>query len=153
MNSEGQISLEYLFIFMIVLLIFSLISIPTLIESIENIDDAVNVIECKNALIQISNEVKLIYYSDIGTKKVKSINIPHNMKLEYKLYGNKHYLSTNIVLNDNGTKNIMVEVPCKVSFKNNPTYYYSSLYKRWYYNVEFKWIKNNEGYNVDVNFK
>ena len=75
------------------------------------------------------------------------------MKIEYRLSYGRHYLSTNIRLNDNTTKTVMTEVPCKVSFKNNPNYYYTNVYNRWYYNTEFKWINSTQAKNVDINFK
>jgi len=153
MNNKGQLSLEYVFIFMLTLIIFSIISIPLFIESIENTNDIINVVKTENTLNELSSEVKYIYYSDIGTKKVKDIYIPSDMKLEYKLKSSKHYLYTKVKLNDNNTKEIYVEVPCKVTFKNNPNYYYSNLYNRYYYNVEFKWLEGNKTSNVDINFK
>jgi uncharacterized protein (UPF0333 family) len=153
MNDKGQLSLEYIFIFMIMLIIFTIISIPLLAESLQNTEDVINIIKTDNTLKQLSSEVKYIYYSDEGTKKVKSVYIPENMKLEYKQSYGRHYLSTKIKLNDNSTKEMMAEVPCKVTFKNNPNYYYTSLYNRWYYNVEFKWLEGNKTMNVDINFK
>lgn len=153
MNDIGQLSLEYLFIFMILLIIFSLISIPLLTESIENTADVSDVVKTENTLNQLSSQVKYVYYSDEGTRIVKSIHIPRDMRIEYKSSSGRHYLSTKVNLNDNTTKNVMVEVPCKVTFKNNPNYYYTNVYDRWYYNTEFKWINNNKTSNVDINFK
>lgn len=153
MNDTGQLSLEYTFIFMILLLVFSLISIPLLTESLKNTQDITDVVKTENTLNQLSSAVKYVYYSDDGTKIVKSIYIPKDLKIEYKTSSGKHYLSTKINLNDNTTKTVMKEVPCKVTFKNNPNYYYSNVYNRWYYNTEFKWINNNKTSNVDINFK
>ena len=126
MNNKGQLSLEYLFIFMITLILFSIISLPTFTESIENTNDIINVVKTENTLNELSSEVKYIYYSDIGTKKVKDVYIPVNMKLEYKLKSSKHYLYTKVKLNDNKTKEIYVEVPCKVTFKNKCDKQFSS---------------------------
>ncbi|MBO7719439.1 MAG: hypothetical protein J6S29_04710 [Methanosphaera sp.] len=153
MNDVGQLSMEYIFIFMLLLIIFSLISIPLLTESVKNTEDVANVVKAENALNQLSSEVKYVYYSDEGTRIVKSIYVPLDMKVEYKTSSGRHYLSTKVNLNDNSTKTVMVEVPCKVTFKNNPNYYYSNVYNRWYYNTEFKWIENNKTSNVDINFK
>lgn len=153
MNDIGQLSMEYIFIFMLLLIIFSLISIPLLTESVKNTEDVANVVKAENALNQLSSEVKYVYYSDEGTRIVKSIYVPLDMKVEYKTSSGRHYLSTKVNLNDNSTKTVMVEVPCKVTFKNNPNYYYSNVYNRWYYNTEFKWIENNKTSNVDINFK
>lgn len=153
MNDVGQLSMEYIFIFMLLLIIFSLISIPLLTESVKNTEDVADVVKAENALNQLSSEVKYVYYSDEGTRIVKSIYVPLDMKVEYKTSSGRHYLSTKVNLNDNSTKTVMVEVPCKVTFKNNPNYYYSNVYNRWYYNTEFKWIENNKTSNVDINFK
>lgn len=153
MNDVGQLSMEYIFIFMLLLIIFSLISIPLLTESVKNTEDVADVVKAENALNQLSSEVKYVYYSDEGTRIVKSIYVPLDMKVEYKTSSGRHYLSTKVNLNDNSTKTVMVEVPCKVTFKNNPNYYYSNVYNRWYYNTEFKWIENNKTSNVDISFK
>lgn len=153
MNDKAQLTLEYILLFMIMLIVFSIISIPLLINSISDINDIKDTVEVKNTLISLSNDVNLVYSSGRGNIHIRSIYIPSDMKIEYKTSSGRHYLSSNVKLNDS-TKEVKTEVPCKVTFKNNPSYYYTTVYNRWYYNVEVKWINvNNSSSSIDINFK
>lgn len=153
MNDKAQVSLEYLLLFFAVIIILSVISLPLLYDSIETTQDILLVVETKNTLNHLSDEIKVVH-TDYYTQKTASVYIPENMKLEYRTSSGKHYLSANIKLSDNTTKTVKQEVPCKISFRNNPSYYYNNLNKRWYNNVEIKWLKANDNTtSIDLYFK
>ena len=154
MDSYGQLSLEYLLLFFISLIILSTISIPLLNISIDDTMDVTKSVETKEALTEISKNVKLLYSLDDDSKKTVSIYIPANFTLYSTNSSGRYYLYTTLNLSDSSDKTVKVEVPCKVSFNGNANHYYSSLKNRWYYNAEFKWITSSNGQrSVNINFK
>ncbi|OED29857.1 hypothetical protein [Methanosphaera sp. WGK6] len=154
MDKYGQIAVEYLLIFIISMIILSIISIPLCIDEIDDISDIKNTVEVKNTLIELSNNVRMIYSSDYGSSKVISIKCPVDMKIYYRLVSGNHYLYSYVDLSDDETKEVRVLVPCKISFNGKSTYYYVSLKNRWYYNTEIKWINSSTGErSVNIYFK
>ena len=154
MDIKGQIALEYLLIFFVFIIILSVISIPLLTDSIETTDDMTNSVMTKSFLTEVQKNVKLIDSLDVGSKHTFSVLVPSNMTLYYNNEYGKHYISTTLKLSDNTKKTIKVEVPCKVSFNSNVNYYYVTLKKGWYYNVEVKYLTSSNGErNINVNFK
>lgn len=154
MESNGQISLEYLLIFFIFLIVMSLITIPLLINSIETTDDLTKVVKVKSCLTEVQKNIKLIYSLDSDSKRTISVYVPRDMVVYHTLKGGRNYIYTSITLSDGSLKKIELEVPCKVTFNNNSNHYYSSLKNRWYYNTEVKWIKSANGeMSVNIIFK
>lgn len=154
MDKKGQIAMEYLLIFFILIIIMSVISIPLLTDSIETTEDMADAIMTKSFLTEVQKNVKLIYALDIGSKHTFSISVPCNMTLYYNNEYGKHYISTTLKMSDNSKKTIKLEVPCKVSFNSNVNYYFVNLKKGWYYNVEVKYLTSSDGErNININFK
>lgn len=153
MDSRAHVSLEYLLIFLISLSILSMFSIPLIEDTVSDVNDIKKSMDIKNTLIELSNNVNLVYASGYGSKKTISMNIPCNMNIYYKTKNSRHYLYSYCVLSDNTKKEIEVEIPCRVSFNNKPTYYYTSLKKQWYYNIEVKWIEYNDDYFMNIDFR
>lgn len=156
MDNNGQLSLEYLLIFFVSIIILSIISIPLVYDTMDNINDIKKTVEVKNSLTEIANNVHIIYSTDYCTKKTVPIQIHDNMTIycNNASKNNNYYIYSYVKLSDNSSKKVIVQVPTKVSFKGNSKYYYNKLYERWYYNTEFKWIKSSTGnYNIDIYFK
>ncbi|RAP53642.1 MAG: hypothetical protein BZ138_00235 [Methanosphaera sp. rholeuAM270] len=154
MDTKGQIALEYLLMFFVVLIIISTITIPLLYSGIETADDLAEGVKVKSMLTEISKNVQLISVLDDNSKRSVSIYVPGDLVLYYRLHDNRHYIYTTLTLSDSSRRKIEVEVPCKVSFNNNSNHYYSSLKNRWYYNVEIKWVESADGQrSVNVGFK
>lgn len=154
MDMKGQIALEYLLIFFILIIILSVISIPFLLDSLETSKDVTTAIETKSFLVEVEKNVKLVYALDTGSKRTLSIYVPCDIKLYCNNNYDKHYLSTTLQLSDNSKKTIKVEVPCDVSFSGYINNHYVSLKKSWYYNTEIKWYTSSNGTrSINVNFK
>ncbi len=154
MDLKGQIALEYLLMFFVILIIFSVISIPFITGGIENINDLTETIEVKSSLIEIGNNIKLFYPLDVGSKRTFSVYVPANIVLYYTTDSSRHYIYTTLTLSDNTKKRVQVEVPCKISFNGNANHYYSSLKKRWYYNTEVKWLTSSNGErSINIKFE
>lgn len=154
MDIKGQVALEYLLIFFVLIIILSTISIPLLLDSLETTNDVTTTIETKSFLIELEKNIKIIYSLDTGSKRNIAIYVPCDLKLYYNNNFNKNYLSTTLVLSDNIKKTLTVEVPCDVSFSGYINNHYVSLKKSWYYNTEIKWYTSSNGTrSINVNFK
>lgn len=154
MEIQGQVTLEYLLIFFVLIIILSVISIPLLLSSLETTNDMTNAVETKSFLSEVQKNIKIIYSLDVGSKRTLSLYVPCDMKLYSNYNFDKYYLSTTLTLSDNTKKTIKVEVPCDVSFNGYINNHYVSLKKSWYYNTEVKWYTSSNGTrSINVNFK
>lgn len=153
MDCKAQVSLEFLLIFFISLIILSVISIPLTYDTINTVNDIKSSTEVKNTLVELSNNVNIVYSSGYGSKKTISVNVPSKMNIYYKSVNKKHYLYSYVILSDNTKKEVSTQVPCKVSFNGKSSYYYTSLKKGWYYDTEIKWIYSSDEYCMNINFK
>ena len=153
MDSRAQVSLEYLLIFLISLSILSMFSIPLIEDTVSDVNDIKKSMDIKNTLIELSNNVNLVHASGYGSKKTISMNIPCNMNIYYKTKIVDIIFIHIVFYLIIQKKEIEVEIPCRVSFNNKPTYYYTSLKKQWYYNIEVKWIEYNDDYFMNIYFR
>ena len=154
MEIKGQVTLEYLLIFFVLIIILSIISIPLLLSSLETSDDVTKAVEIKSFLLEVQKNIKIIYSLDIGSKRTLSIYVPCDLKVYHNNNYDRHYLSTTLTLSDNTKKTIRVEVPCDVSFNGYINNHYVSLKKSWYHNTEVKWYTSSNGTrSINVNFK
>lgn len=123
-------------------------------NTVETTDDIQRSIYAKDVLNELANDVNIVYSSDVGTKKSRLMNLSDRMRIYYKNKNNRKYLSTTLKLSDNSSKEITADVNCRVSFSNNPNYYYKDVGKDWLYNVEVKWINDSNGNkSVNIDFK
>lgn len=154
MDKKGQIALEYLLIFFILLIIMATISIPLLHDSIEYTNDLTDSVKVESLLTEIRKNVRLVNSLDIDSKRTVSVYVPEDLVLYHTVKSGKNYLYTTLTLSDGTKKRIELEMPCKVSFNNNSNHYYSSLKNRWYYNTEIKCIESGDGEkSINVMFK
>ncbi len=154
MNQRGQIAIEYLLIFFVSIIILSVITLPTITQEVDNSNDIRTTLEVEQMLLDVSNSVRLVQSSDYDSQRTISVNCPCYIRIYYGMIGKRHYIYAYVNLSDNTQKEVMVEVPCKVTFTNQPSYYYTTLYERWYYNTEVKWITSSTGEkSVNVYFK
>lgn len=154
MDKIGQIALEYLLIFFVVLIIISTVTIPFLYDSIESTNDISSSVKVKSLFTEIQKNVKIIYSLDIDSKRTISLYVPEDMVLYHTTRNGKNYIYTTITLSDESKKRIELEMPCKISFNGNSNHYYSSLKNRWYYNTEVKWVESTSGErSININFK
>jgi uncharacterized protein (UPF0333 family) len=153
-DKKGQIALEYLLLFFIVLIILSVISVPLLMENMELTTDMTTSVEVKSFLTEVGKNVKLMYSMEKDSKRTFSVYVPCNMTLYYNKYSNGHFLSTTIILSDTTRKNVKLQVPCDVSFSGYINNHNVRLEKSWYYNTEVKWYTSRNGTrSINVNFK
>lgn len=152
MDKKGQIALEYLLLFFILIIILAVISVPLLKDSIETTDDMTKSVQIKSFLTEVQKNVKLIHSLDVGSKRTISVYVP----MDITVYSNfsTHEIWVTLPLSNNSSKKISVDTPCKVSFNGYINNYYKSLKKGWYYNTEVKWLTSSSGErSINVNFK
>ncbi len=153
MDFKGQVALEYLMIFFVLLVVFSAITLPLILNSLETVNEVECAIETKSFLVELQRNVKLVHSMDVDSKRSLSVNVPCDLKLFYQVYSGKGYLSATLTFSDNSRKVLRVEVPCEVSFNGHANNHYVSLKKSWYYNVEVRYVNSSGVGCVNVNFK
>ena len=154
MDIHGQIAMEYLLLFFVLIIILSVISIPLLTDTIQTSNDITKAIETKSFLTEIEKNVRLIYSLDVGSKHSFSIYVPCDMRLYYNYNYNRHYITTTLTLSNSTKKTVRVEVPCKVNFDGYINNENSNLKKGWKYNTEVKWFTSSSGErSININFK
>lgn len=154
MDFKGQIALEYLLVFFVLIIVLSILTVPLMLNVLETSDEIITSIETKSFLVEVQNNIRLVYSLDVESKRSLSIYVPCDLKLFFQSSSGKKYLSTTLTFSDNSRKVLKVEVPCDVSFNGNVNNRYVSLKKAWYYNVEVKYIVSSNGTRViNVNFR
>lgn len=154
MDFKGQVAVEYMILFFISIIIITTISMPLAIE-VDQIGDIKKTMEVKMFLSNIADNVDVIYNNNDNIKVI-SIKSPGNITVSYRNTTNRHYIYSYVTLSNGSRKRVDVEVPCHVSFMNNPSYTYTRLYSnRNYYSSEIKCIddENSSGCNVNIYFK
>ncbi|MDR1819483.1 MAG: class III signal peptide-containing protein [Methanobrevibacter sp.] len=82
-DNKGQLSVEYLLIFLISILILIAITLPTLEFGISNSLDMMNIIKTKSEIVKITEAINTIYSNCIGSKKTVIIDIPKDTTLYF----------------------------------------------------------------------
>lgn len=101
MDSKGQLSVEYLFLLMIILVVFGFMITNFIAPSIDASNDISDVSGASNAVNSIANAANVVYANGPGSKRTLNVYIPqNNMKIQR---GNK-LISTNVTLSDGSTK-------------------------------------------------
>ncbi|MCI5867084.1 MAG: hypothetical protein SOZ23_07115 [Methanosphaera sp.] len=155
MDFKGQVAVEYMILFFISIIIITTISMPLAIDEVDQIGDIKKTMEVKMFLSNIADNVDVIYNNNDNIKVI-SIKSPGNITVSYRNTTNRHYIYSYVTLSNGSRKRVDVEVPCHVSFMNNPSYTYTRLYSnRNYYSSEIKCIddENSSGCNVNIYFK
>ena len=100
LDNRGQLSLEYVLSTMIVILIISMISVPTLLAAIDYSNDILDSINAKNEMNKIADAIDFCYSSGKGSKRI--VYVDFNRDVNIKLYndGENGLASINLALSD-----------------------------------------------------
>lgn len=138
---KGQLSLEYLFIFIIsIILIISLI-LPLIGTGFDYTSDVTNSYQIKAELSQLANGINYVYASGSGSKRTILVNMPEDIELNIYSQNNKGFIQAEIILSDNNTKEIIVET--KKTNINSNLFLYKGFNK-----VVIQWSDNSS--NIDI---
>lgn len=140
-ETKGQLSLEYLFIFIIsIILIISLI-LPLIGTEFDYTSDVTNSYQIKAELSQLANGINYVYATGCGSKRTIFVNMPEDIELNIYSQKNKGFIQAEIILSDNNTKEIIVET--KKTNINSNLFLYKGFNK-----VVIQWSDNSS--NIDV---
>lgn len=107
-ENNGQISIEYLFIFTISLIILTVFTIPLADLAIEKTTEISNTLNVKSQLYKIADGINQVYGEGKGAKQ--SINLELDEKVNINIYRN--HISASVKFNDKSSKLIKVSHEC-----------------------------------------
>lgn len=138
---KGQLSLEYLFIFILsIMLIISLI-LPLIGTEFDYTSDVTNSYQIKAELSQLANGINYVYATGSGSKRTIFLNMPEDIKLNIYSQKNKGFIQAEIILSDNNTKEIIVETK-KTNINSN------LFLNKGFNKVVIQWSDNSS--NIDI---
>lgn len=103
-ENNGQISFEYLMLFIISLILINLLVIPMISTSIDYAEDLNTAYQMKAEMSKVSNGINQVYSTGSGSKSTVYLNIPTNTVFDI----NNGVLYCSILLKDNSSKIINV---------------------------------------------
>lgn len=116
MDSNGQVSLEYLLIFAVTFIILIVFTLPFLHESMDNTFDISDSIKAKSELSKLSQAIKKVYGQGQGSR----ISVDLDIDVPIKINIANNHISSKIKLKNNQYKEIKMPVKSKLkasSFK------------------------------------
>lgn len=110
LDNKGQLSLEYVLVFMMGILILTLISFPLVNYSIDSINDVLDSINSKSELEKLSDAIDYCYVSGKGSKRVVLLDFRKNNYVNLiSSNNNKTIIKSNVYLNNGELKNVSIE--------------------------------------------
>lgn len=109
-ENNGQISVEYLFIFAIALIILTIFTLPLASLGIEKTTDVSDALNVKSQLYKIASGINQVYSEGQGAKQV--INLELDKSVNVNIY--KNHISASVGFSDKSAKLIKVDHECDV---------------------------------------
>ncbi len=103
-ENNGQISVEYLFIFAIALIILTIFTLPLANLAIEKTTDVSDAINVKSQLYKIASGINQVYSEGQGAKQ--TVNLELDQSVNVNIY--KKHISATVKFNDKSSKLIRV---------------------------------------------
>lgn len=100
-GNKGQLSLEYVLSFMIVILIISIISVPILLTAMDYSNDILDSINSKSELSKITDAIDFCYASGKGSKRTVLVDFNRNVDIRLYNDGKNGLALINLNLSDN----------------------------------------------------
>ncbi len=110
-ENNGQISVEYLFIFAIALIILTIFTLPLANVAIEKTTDVSDAINVKSQLYKIASGINQVYSEGQGAKQ--TVNLELDQSVNVNIY--KKHISATVKFNDKSSKLIRVNHDSDVS--------------------------------------
>ena len=109
MDSQGQVSLEYLLIFSISLIIIIAFTLPLLENAMENTFDVSDSLKAKSDLSKIAFAIEKVYGQGQGSKQSVKLDVDNPVKITIS----NNYVSSKIKLKNGDYKSIRIDVNSK----------------------------------------
>ena len=107
MEDRGQVSLEYILIFAISLILLIVFTIPLTQQSVEDVLDVSDAIDCKSGLAEIARCISQVYGEGQGSRHTADITCQKAVKVNV----DENHVSARLKLADGTYK--LVEADCK----------------------------------------
>lgn len=109
-ENKGQVSLEYLLVFVVSLIILTVFTLPLIDYSLKATLDVSDSLKIKSDLSDIASAIKTVYNEGQGSKQ--TVNIQSDKEITFNI--GSSYLSGN-----KGYSSKSIEVPCKSNLKSS----------------------------------
>lgn len=103
-ENNGQVSFEYLLLFIISLILINVFILPMISTSIDSIDDLNTAYNTKSQMEELVTGINQVYASGSGSKRTVYLN----MKKDSQIDINNGVLTGDVLLSDNSYKKIEV---------------------------------------------
>ncbi len=153
LDSRGQISAEYLLIFVVILTIFLFMISNFIGPTIDASNNVSAVSDTKVAVQSIADAINIVYSNGPGAKRTLTVNAPQDMLLTFD--SSAHVIRTTINnLNYNGNSSNSKDVVAAMNYNKdiNPsedTPNQLTLTKGWH-TVQVYWDPDNSDFTVDT---
>lgn len=104
-ENNGQVSFEYLLLFIISLILINVFILPMVSTSTDNIDDLNTAYNTKSQMEELVTGINQVYASGSGSKRTVYLN----MKKDSQIDINNGILTSDVLLSDNSYKKVEVE--------------------------------------------
>ncbi len=138
-DNKGQVSAEYLLLFVVILLILSAVTIPLVSDSIDASNDVSWASDARSAVNSIASAVDIVYSNGPGAKRTLNVYIPETMNFKT----DSKTISLSVVLSDGTTKQVNATTQYPMSTND------IDLNKGWR-NVTVKWNNGESSIQVTV---
>ncbi len=112
-DNSGQVSLEYMLIFVISLIILIVFTMPMVNQSMKTTLDVSDSLKIKSDLSKMASAINTVYGEGQGSRQTVNIYLTHSIKVNIE----SNYVLCKITLKDKSNKNI--KVPCKSNLKSS----------------------------------
>ena len=115
-DNSGQVSLEYILIFVVSLIILIVFTMPLAEKSVENTLDVSDAIDAKSNMAKIAQAVMQVYGEGQGSRHSVSIISKKPIKIDI----DDRHVSSNIKLNDGTYK--LIKISCNSNLAKSSLY-------------------------------
>ncbi|MGI6447349.1 MAG: hypothetical protein ACOX01_01855 [Methanobrevibacter boviskoreani] len=137
-ENNGQISFEYLLLFIVSLILINVFILPMISTSIDNIDDLNTAYNTKSQMEELVTGINQVYASGSDSKRTVYLN----MKKDSQIDINNGILTSDVLLSDNSYKKVEVE-------SNDLSLNNKIILNKGLNRVIIEWKENNSQIEID----
>jgi len=102
-DNRGQISAEYLLLFVVILTVFLFMIVHFIGPTIDASNNVSFVSDSKIVVDSVTNAVNVVYANGPGAKRTLNVNVPQDMTLNFDTTNHKVWTKLNLSYNGNST--------------------------------------------------
>lgn len=147
LDNRGQISAEYLLLFVVILVVFLFMINNVIGPAVDASNNVTAVSDTKVVVQSIADAVNVVYANGPGAKRTLNVNIPHNMDLTFDT--TTHTMWTNVNLSSATVTN-MKNVNATMDYTGNINPSPLTINKGWH-NITVYWNSESNRMEFTVN--